>query len=67
MGPLNAAQEQLAPTEQMVWRFAGAASALALATAIYYFGYETGVGYELTRIFLDDPIGLGLIQSFGLL
>ncbi len=67
MGPLNAVRERLIPTERLVWRFAGAASVLALATAVYYFGYETGVGYELTRLFVDDPVGLGLIQSFGLL
>ncbi len=67
LGPLNAVRERLIPTERLVWRFAGAASVLALATVVYYFGYETGVGYELTRLFVDDPVGLGLIQSFGLL
>ena len=67
MGSLNAVRERLIPTERLVWRFAGAASVLAVATVVYYFGYETGVGYELTRLFVDDPVGLGLIQSFGLL
>lgn len=67
MGPLNAVRDRLIPIERLVWRFAGAASVLALATAVYYFGYGTGVGYELTRLFVDDPVGLGLIQSFGLL
>lgn len=70
MGPLNKVSERLmdaVAAERMVWRFAGAASVLAMATAIYYFGYQTGVGYELTRLFVDDPIGMGLIQSFGLL
>lgn len=66
IGPFNVTPEGQVPTEQMVWRFAGAVSVLALATAVYYFGYQTGVGYELTRLFVDDPVGLSLIQSFGL-
>jgi hypothetical protein len=66
IGPLTGLQEGRLPTEQMVWRFAGAVSVLALATAAYYFGYGTGVGYELTRLFVDDPVGLSLIQSFGM-
>jgi hypothetical protein len=66
IGPLTAVPEGRLPTEQMVWRFAGAVSVLALATAVYYLGYGTGVGYELTRLFVDDPVGLSLIQSFGM-
>lgn len=67
LGPLNGSRDPLALAERLVWRFAGAASALALASTVYYIGFGNGVGYELTRLFVDDPLGLGLLQSFGIL
>lgn len=48
----------------MVWRFAAAASMSALILLLYSFNAGIGPEHETARIFLNDPLGFIVSQSF---
>ncbi|MEZ4527586.1 MAG: hypothetical protein R2941_16825 [Desulfobacterales bacterium] len=67
MEPLNAKRFDLALCNRFVWRFAATACVLVILLSVYVFQSDFHTEYELARMFVSDPLGFDLVQSFGLL
>ena len=67
MEPLNAKLIDLALFNRFVWRFAATACVLVILLSVYVFQSDFQTEYELARMFVSDPLGFGLVQSFGIL
>ena len=65
--PLNAKVFDLALFNRVVWRFAATACILVIVLSVYIFQSDFQTEYELARMFVSDPLGFDLVQSFGLL
>lgn len=65
--PLSARLFDLAMCSRFVWRFAATACILVLLLSVYMFQSDFQTEYELARMFVSDPLGFDLVQSFGLL
>lgn len=64
IGPL---QTEARFFNRFVWRFAGAACAVAACLMLYVAIGDFTAEAELAKIYLEDPVGFGLIQTFGVL
>ncbi len=65
--PLNAKIFDLALFNRFVWRFAATACVLVILLSVYAFQSDFQTEYELARMFVSDPLGFGLVQSFDIL
>jgi hypothetical protein len=52
---------------RFVWRFAGAACMIALGLSLYVATGDFTAETELARIYFEDPVGFGLLQTFDML
>jgi hypothetical protein len=64
IGPLNAEARFF---NRFVWRFAGAACVLVVGLSLYVAAGDFAAETSLAQVYLEDPVGFGLIQTFGAL
>lgn len=64
IGPLNAEARFF---NWFVWRFAAAACVLVVGLSLYVAAGDFTAETALAQVYLEDPVGFGLIQTFGAL
>lgn len=64
IGPLNPEARFF---NRFVWRFAAAACVLVAGLSLYVATGDFTAEAELAKVYLEDPVGFGLIQTFGAL
>ncbi len=57
----------LAVFNRFVWRFAATACVLLLILSLYTFRADFQAEYEMAQLFMKDPLGFGMVQTFGIL
>jgi hypothetical protein len=51
----------------LVWRFTAVTCLFALALTLYVMLSDLGTASEVTRLFFDDPLGVDMVHSFGII
>jgi hypothetical protein len=64
IGPLNAEARFF---NRFVWRFATAACVVVVGLSLYVAMGDFATETALAQAYLEDPVGFGLIQTFGAL
>jgi hypothetical protein len=52
---------------RFVWRFATVACVVAVGLSLYVATGDFTAEAELAKVYLEDPVGFGLLQTFGAL
>ncbi len=65
--PLASGMAGILMFDRFVWRFAAAACVVVLLLSVYVFQAGFQPEYELTRMFMNDPVGFSLVESVGIL
>ena len=64
IGPFNAEARFF---NRFVWRFAATACVLVVGLSLYVATGDFAAETSLAQVYLEDPVGFGLIQTFGAL
>lgn len=51
----------------LVWRFTAATCFFALVLMVYAIISEQGTASEVTRLFFEDPLGVDMVHSLGII
>jgi len=52
---------------RLVWRFTAATCFFALVLMVYAIISEQGTASEVTRLFFEDPLGVDMVHSLGMI
>jgi hypothetical protein len=63
LGPIYSRPDYLSLFEQFVWRLAPVTAVLIIILAAWAIQFDFASEFEITNIFMDDPIGFNLIQQ----
>ena len=63
LGSIHSKPDYLSLFEQFVWRLAPVTVVLIVILAAWVIQFDFASEFEITNIFMDDPIGFNLIQQ----
>jgi len=63
LGPIHSRPDYLSLFEQFVWRLAPVTAVLIIILAAWAMQFDFASEFEITNIFMDDPIGFNLIKQ----
>jgi hypothetical protein len=66
IGPHGVGAGYLLGLERLLWRLAPIACVLIFICCVGLFSLDLTQGFEMARLFLDDPIEYVVAQSFGI-
>ena len=62
-GPIHSKPDYISLFEQFVWRLAPVTAVLIIILAVWAIQFDFASEFEITNIFMDDPIGFNLIKQ----
>jgi len=63
LGPIHSKLDYLSLFEQFVWRLAPVTAVLIIILAAWAIQFDFASEFEITNLFMDDPIGFNLIKQ----
>ncbi len=67
IGPLNGKDNFFRLFDQFVWRFVPAACAIIVILTVYLFNSDFISEYDMSMLFINDPIDVAVVQLFDLM
>ena len=67
IGPLNGKENFFMLFDRLVWRFVPAACVLIVILTVYLFNFGLISEYDMSMLFISDPIDFTVIQLFDLM